>query len=78
MDSNQVKEMLEMMREQMNTVKALQEENKTLKQENMQLEVGKKDVKTKRPDCPLISDSDWLLFLDSWSRYRKDVGPIRS
>ncbi len=65
--ADQFNQMMEMMRLQMEQIKALSEENTELRQGGAQSVV-------KRPDRPVVeancSDNEWDIFLDSWRRYK--------
>ena len=81
---NQVQQMLDLMKEQMDTIKSLQSENSRLREDERQpnnvptaplTEVEGHHFKTKRPDRPSINagidDREWVLVKDSWVRYKK-------
>ena len=73
--TEQVAEMLAMMKTQMEKINVLQKENEELKHRPS-------EVKPKRPDRPVIegdlSDSEWSLFLDTWGRYKRMTGLVNT
>ena len=80
----QVQQMLDMMKEQMETIKTLQADNTRLRTETtppdnqpapVTMEGDTSRYKTKRPDRPVINtgidDREWALAKDSWVRYKQ-------
>ena len=67
--------MLEMMKQQMDTLTQLQAENARLRDANADAATSSK---SKKPDRPVIDanldDQEWLLFLDAWERYKEMLG----
>ena len=70
--------MLDLMTRQMQRLEAVENENTQLRQHTQQSTTGtasaQKEGRKRRPDRPVIeanlSDSDWALFNDTWSRYK--------
>ena len=79
----QIEKMLEVMSQQMMGMQTLQNENRALLERNRELQLAGNatqatpEHKTKRspPKRPTIEanidDSDWVLFTDSWGRYKR-------
>ena len=74
----QIQTMLDLMTRQMARLEAVEIENAQLRQNTEPstpgLSSGQREPKKRRPDRPVIeanlSDSDWALFIDTWSRYK--------
>ena len=67
--------MLELMARQMERLEAVENENSQLRQQfTPDTASSQRETKKRRPDRPVIeanlSDSDWALFIDTWSRYK--------
>ena len=75
MTPDQVTEMLNLFREQMETVKDLQAENARLRETTPENVTGATRYKPRKPDRPTVNanidDREWALFIDSWGRYKR-------
>ena len=76
----QMQEIINLLKNQMDTVNALREENDHLRAANgatgaAEASVGDNQYKAKKPDRPIINanidDREWALFEDAWARYKK-------
>ena len=76
--SEQIGTMLMLMQQQMQTLTMLQAENADLRQQQVRNERNPDNMKTKRPDRPLINanidDREWELLKDTWNRYKVMTG----
>ena len=80
--AEQMQQMINLMQQQMDTVKELQEENARLRNENGEQVTGGEGPSSqttrysaKKPDRPVVNASidarDWALFVDGWTRYKQ-------
>ena len=81
----QMQDMLDLMKRQMDSIATLQAENERLREENETTNMeatgntgganNANKYKAKEPECPMINanidDQEWALFIDSWARYKK-------
>ena len=69
----QVQELITLMKQQMDTVNELREENDRLRAANAG--AAENQCKLKKPERPVVNanidDREWALFEDSWGRYKK-------
>ena len=78
MTNDQVQQMIDIMRQQMEQLQTFQTENAALRANQQQNNPVNTRPKTKAPDRPIVNintdEREWELFKDSWNRYKAMTG----